>query len=56
VRIADLRYHLAGHPTLTFVLHLDATHAVRTARLERGGSAGELLRRWRQGSTAGHTP
>ncbi len=47
VRIADLRYHLRGEPTLTFVIRLDAARAVTDARLERGGSAGELLRRLR---------
>ncbi|MFP2961486.1 hypothetical protein ACLEPN_27675, partial [Myxococcus sp. 1LA] len=47
VRIADLRYHLRGEPTLAFVIHLDAANAVTHARMERGGSARELLRRWR---------
>ncbi|MCP3098870.1 metal-dependent hydrolase [Myxococcus sp. K15C18031901] len=49
VRIADLRYHLRGEPTLTFVVRVDAARAVTDARLERGGSASELLRRWRGG-------
>jgi inner membrane protein len=47
VRIGDLRYHLQGRPTLEFVLELDANLRVRHAQLERGGSARELLRRWR---------
>lgn len=47
VRIGDLRYHLRGEPTLQFVLGLGAQGALQDARLERGGSAGELLRRWR---------
>lgn len=51
VRIDDLRYHLRGQPTLGFVIRLDAANQVTHARLERGGSASELLRRWR-GSAA----
>ncbi len=47
VRIGDLRYHLRGDPTLQFVLTLGPEGALRDARLERGGSAGDLLRRWR---------
>jgi inner membrane protein len=47
VRIGDLRYHLNGEPTLQFVLEVSPEGALRNARLERGGSAGELLRRWR---------
>ncbi|WP_426753972.1 metal-dependent hydrolase [Myxococcus sp. Y35] len=47
VRIADLRYHLRGEPTLAFVIRLDAANVVTHAQLERGGSARELLRRWR---------
>ncbi len=50
VRVADLRYHLRGQPTLTFVIDLEQGPAglqVREARLERGGSAKELLKRWR---------
>ncbi|WP_164020908.1 metal-dependent hydrolase [Pyxidicoccus trucidator] len=50
VRISDLRYHLRGEPTLGFVIRLDAGNRVTEARLERGGSASELLRRWRGGS------
>ncbi|NTX12396.1 metal-dependent hydrolase [Myxococcus sp. CA056] len=52
VRVADLRYHLHGEPTLTFVVRVDAAGTVTEARLERGGSASELLRRWRGGDTA----
>jgi inner membrane protein len=54
VRVADLRYHLRGQPTLTFVIDLEQGPAglqVREARLERGGSARELLKRWRGQST-----
>ncbi len=47
VRIGDLRYHLRGEPTLQFVLELDSRGTLLDARLDRGGSAGELLRRWR---------
>ncbi|MFP2930251.1 hypothetical protein ACLESO_34660 [Pyxidicoccus sp. 3LG] len=52
VRIADLRYHLRGEPTLGFVIRLDASNTVTEARMERGGSASELLRRWRGGAPA----
>lgn len=45
VSIADLRYHLAGQPTLTFVLDVERGGRVRSARLERGGSPRDLLRR-----------
>jgi inner membrane protein len=48
VRIGDLRYHLKGEPTLAFVLELGPSLAVEEARLERGGSARELLERWRK--------
>ena len=50
VRVADLRYHLQGQSTLTFVIDLEPAgsgFSVRSARLERGGSARELLKRWR---------
>lgn len=49
VRIADLRYHLNGAPTLTFVIDIDNAGVVRAARLDRGGSAVELLKRLRKG-------
>jgi inner membrane protein len=55
VRISDLRYHLRGEPTLGFVIRLDADLRVTDARMERGGSAGELLRRWR-GDAGGPPP
>ncbi len=45
VRIADLRYHLGGAPTLTFVLAREGDRVV-SAKLDRGGSFRELLRRW----------
>jgi inner membrane protein len=47
VRIGDLRYHLRGEPTLSFVLVLSPELAVTEAQLERGGSASELIQRWR---------
>lgn len=47
--IADLRYHLHGHPTLAFVFELGEEGAIRSARLERGGSAGDLWDRFRAG-------
>jgi inner membrane protein len=47
VSIADLRYHLAGQPTLTFVIEVERDGRVRSARLDRGGSAADLLRRFR---------
>lgn len=49
ISIADLRYHLNGAPTLTFIIDVDQTGVVRRARLDRGGSAGELLKRFRKG-------
>jgi inner membrane protein len=55
VRIGDLRYHLRGEPTLAFVLELGPDLSVTQARLERGGSARELLERWR-GNHGGRTP
>lgn len=48
VRVADLRYHIGGDPTLTFVIRLDATGEVVHAELDRGGTARELLERYRQ--------
>lgn len=47
VEIADLRYHMHGEPTLRFVVDVDGDGAVAAARLERGGSARELLERFR---------
>lgn len=47
VRVADLRYHLRGEPTLAFVIELDRSGRVLEARLERGGSVKSLLERWR---------
>ncbi|WP_437579300.1 metal-dependent hydrolase [Sorangium sp. So ce887] len=48
VRVADLRYHLRGDPTLEFIIDIAPGGAVTRARLERGGSARELLERWRE--------
>jgi inner membrane protein len=59
VRIGDLRYHLRGEPTLAFVLELAPDLSVVDARLERGGSARELMQRWRGprgGNPGGETP
>ncbi len=53
VRIGDLRYHLRGEPTLAFVLELGPDLGVTEARLERGGSARELLQRWRAPGAVG---
>jgi inner membrane protein len=46
VDIADLRYHLRGEPTLKLVIVVTAG-TVTEARLDRGGSASDLWRRWR---------
>jgi inner membrane protein len=48
ITIADLRYHLAGKPTLSFVIDVGPDGRVQNARLDRGGSAAELLRRFRE--------
>ncbi len=48
IEIADLRYHLHGEPTLTFVITIADNGTVADAHLDRGGSASELLRRWRR--------
>jgi inner membrane protein len=47
VRIADLRYHLNGEPTLSFELELDDHGRVLSATLDRGGSARSLWERFR---------
>jgi inner membrane protein len=47
VEIADLRYHLRGQPTLKFVVTVTRDGTVTEARLDRGGTAGQLLRRFR---------
>jgi inner membrane protein len=47
VNVADLRYHLGGEPTLSFVIDVEPDGRIRNARLERGGNAAELLRRFR---------
>jgi inner membrane protein len=46
VRVSDLRYHVGGRPTLAFEIDVAPDLTVREARLDRGGSAQELLRRW----------
>jgi len=45
VRVADLRYHVCGEPTLVFVIAVATDGAVREARLERGGSPRDRLDR-----------
>jgi inner membrane protein len=47
VRVADLRYHLNGAPTLTFQIELDDRAQVVSATLDRGGSARSLMERFR---------
>jgi inner membrane protein len=47
VRVADLRYHLRGQATLAFEITVAEDGRVIDARLDRGGSARDLLRRWR---------
>lgn len=47
--IADLRYHLHGKPTLAFVFELGEEGEIRSARLDRGGTPGDLWERWRKG-------
>jgi inner membrane protein len=49
LRVADLRYHLQGRPTLAFVIEVTDQGQVAAARLERGGTARDLLRKWWQG-------
>lgn len=46
LRIADLRYHLNGRPTLAFEFTVSEADQVSDARLVRGGSARELFQRW----------
>ncbi len=46
IRIADLRYHLGGNPTLELVFELSGGRITKASML-RGGSFAELLRRWR---------
>ena len=45
--IADLRYHLNGAPTLSFLIELDDQARVVSANLDRGGSARSLWERFR---------
>jgi inner membrane protein len=47
LRIADLRYHLNGAPTLSFRIALDDRARVVSAHLDRGGSARSLWQRFR---------
>lgn len=48
IRIADLRYHLAGEPTLAIVVDVDREGAITDARLDRGGNVKEVFTRWRK--------
>jgi len=47
VRIADLRYHLGGSPTLSIVVDTADDGSTMGARLDRGGTAAEIAKRWR---------
>jgi inner membrane protein len=47
VRVADLRYHLGGQPTLAFVIRVDPAGKVVDALLDRGQTR-ELVKRWRE--------
>lgn len=47
LRVADLRYHLGGEPTLAFVFTFGPTGSMASARLDRGGTARDLLGRLR---------
>jgi inner membrane protein len=49
LQIADLRYHMGGQPTLTFVITASQEGELVDARLDRGGSARALFERWRRG-------
>ncbi len=49
LEIADLRYHLHGKPTLTFVISVASDGTVTGAHLDRGGTGKELIRRWLNG-------
>lgn len=48
ITVSDLRYHLGGEPTLGFKFELAADCSLRQARMERGGSARDILRRMRE--------
>lgn len=47
VRVADLRYNMGGEPTLQFVVLVGPQGETLEARLERGGTIGEVYRRWK---------
>lgn len=47
VRVADLRYHIDGDPTLEFVVLVDPEGRTLDARLERGGNVRQVWERWR---------
>lgn len=46
VTVGDLRYHAGGTPTLKFIVDVDAEGHVTQARMDRGGSASELFKRF----------
>ena len=48
VRIADLRYHFGGQPTLAFHFELGADGALQRSEFDRGGSPRELMQRLRE--------
>jgi inner membrane protein len=57
VRIADLRYHFDGSPTLSVVVEVDARGRARSAELDRGGTPQQLLERLRtKGNSEGSRP
>lgn len=56
VRVADLRYNIGGDPTLEFVILVGPEGETIDARLERGGSVGEVYERWREDSRGSLAP
>jgi inner membrane protein len=48
VRVADLRYNMGGDPTLEFVVLVGPGGETLEARMERGGSFGEVYERWKR--------
>jgi inner membrane protein len=47
VKVADLRYHFGGFPTLAFHFELKGDGSLESTRFDRGGTARELMKRWR---------
>lgn len=48
VRVADLRYNMGGDPTLEFVVLVGPEGETLEARMERGGSVGDVFDRWKR--------